>query len=487
MTSGGPPPLPPSGGKLGVKKYEKTKDEWLQTAITEFKKKYQKEDLYPKGIYDFGWWCAYFWKEAKSYIPVEATYDKGLALLTAIYGASSEPGEKLVNDIKNTTALVVPPDDAAKKRVLQALLNLGFEPMDKVNLLTASQNGQSTTDLFKEQIKTTSSSKSIVLGYRGEGRDFAKVLTNKGALNRVDCALDVFDARLNVKALDKKDLMQRYTNIEQAWHPWSESDSGGKMYYRITSGDNCLYTVTSVADDPSIAIGFPLIEDENMYSLPEGKPIPIAEKPITEWDRSTIETARKGKVYVVTAEYESTTDKKATGYFLGTESFLYCAKLRGDAVHTENIAKSKTGGGAECRERGIRAIPICDFLAGFQLQRVHHGPNRTRGISGFTTKSVTGSTSCKLFYKPEGLEAGWQDYICRKHETHLKPFAAYHFEGDQSAAKQFLEKIDAMLDRGKILPGEEEQKMGIRLSKIIEWGVKEIPSTDKKFKSFNLP
>lgn len=58
-------------------------------------------------------------------------------------------------------------------------------------------------------------------------------------------------------------------NIAQDWHAYTLPAVRTKWYARRTSSDNCLHTVNSVADAPSLSVGFPLIEDENCCTIPD--------------------------------------------------------------------------------------------------------------------------------------------------------------------------------------------------------------------------
>lgn len=182
------------------------------------------------------------------------------------------------------------------------------------------------------------------------------------------------------------------------------------MYFRKASGDNCLYTVTSVADNVPVAVGFPLIDDPAVYNLNQprnlvklrktklqgligtsgwtlGEIIAAAEygvtfeslltKPFRTWTPAEIDIASKSGVKIVQAQCEFQDGSTKPYYFLGTENYMYITKLRGGVVHTQKIAKG------DCKERGVREIPLNDFIIGVRIQRVHLGPTRMHGIYGF--------------------------------------------------------------------------------------------------------
>ena len=69
----------------------------------------------------------------------------------------------------------------------------------------------------------------------------------------------------------------RSLNLNAPWHPFNDPEVAANLYKRRGSHDNCLFTVTSVAPDAGIAVGFPLTEDSEIYpplASHAGPPIP---------------------------------------------------------------------------------------------------------------------------------------------------------------------------------------------------------------------
>jgi hypothetical protein len=377
--------------------------------------------------FDFGWWYQYFWKEAKSQATtkqaslkqlicdvVDAVKDHGLG--SGIIVPNRNPAEII------TGALTKPlpaPRSYRGKKILKLLLDMGFRAMP---IATPGQSlGPSGKRTFELQIQVSSSGRSVPLtfGFRGVTTKFEKILEYRGALNRVD--------------LRNEDSM-RNLNMWQAWHPFSDSKVAEKMYYRLGSNDNCLYSVVSAADTPRLAVGFPLIEDEQIYRLPK--------KSLDQWDASDLQAAKNGPNPVVLVKAACTVDgERKTGLFLATETYFYVFKVTGDAVHTEDFLMEidrKMGG--QCQERGVRKVPLSDFLVGVRVRRVHLGPQRTDGIIGF-------------IQDVRFMQGGaWQQESGLNEDT----FIQEHFFGDNVSATPFLTDMKNKYRIGATIVGERD-------------------------------
>lgn len=392
--------------------------DWVTpAAISHFKSVQSVKPLFPiKDEFGFEWWYAYFWKEVKGAGAPDADFQ---SLLDMIY---EEPevnlaglGFRAKQDARNLAAKTVIDtgpalnafNDGRKRRILKKLLDMGFRSMPSAAM---HRNPNDTRDFFKFQIRYDNNGNGripMALGFRGEGRDPATVTQHQGAKNRVD---------LGMLGMDK------------TWHPFSEPAVGKHMYFRRSSGDNCLYSVTSVASDLEVSIGFPLIEDENIYNR--------REKPLEKWTLSDWQLLRNppnGKKGLVVVKIRLMHDGRLLyGYALGSESYLYLLKVTGEAVHTQNFL-----GGDQCRERGVREIQMNDFLAAFRLRRIHFGGTRSHGLHAIVhaTKYYVGG-------------AAWADQVTDKQ------IADFHFDGDTRAAGVFRNLIDKEILDPKALLGE---------------------------------
>ena len=186
------------------------------------------------------------------------------------------------------------------------------------------------------------------------------------------------------------------------------------MYFRKASGDNCLYTVVSIADKASLALRFPLIDDSNIYNLPalaDGNP-----KPINEWTAQESTDAQTSGVRLVEARVQLDGGSTRTHSFLCTETYLYAFRVSGRVVHTEYELDQNGGGGLQqCKERGARFVPIENFLFGVKVHRVHTGPTHDYRIYAFVQE-------CKYF-----VDGSWHDIANLSAPGSLTRFLNYHF------------------------------------------------------------
>lgn len=139
---------------------------WIGPAVIAFREKYVAQNMANiwriyliATKYDFGWWCGYFWKEARE---LEATDPKWQALLNELYAEQisrlpersslTAPQEKTdlgyykkyVLPIIQKTLDIPPADDNRKKRILTHLLNMGF-----VEMMPTSDFAAIGTDFFQ--------------------------------------------------------------------------------------------------------------------------------------------------------------------------------------------------------------------------------------------------------------------------------------------------------------------------------------------------
>ncbi len=113
----------------------------------------------------------------------------------------------------------------------------------------------------------------------------------------------------------------------------------------------------------------------------------------------------------------------------------------------------------KCDERGIRGVPLSDFLVGFKLRRYHFGRSRTEGLAAWIEE-------CKYFF-----EGAWHDW---SQETDGK-LAAQHFYGDVQAASRLTTPLRKILDGTRLVPGENDSTNGATknwvFKKCLKWGI----------------
>jgi hypothetical protein len=292
--------------------------------------------------YGFGWWFSYFWKE----VSVRNRDEEMLkSVLARVFADKFPPdvADKSYNvkrDLGNAVAaqftepLPEPKDlnshPAYYRQLLTDLLNIGFKEMP-----TAPKSFQERKDalqaMFVDYIEAQKQGGRVplALAYRGDTRDFATVIKQEGALNRID---------LNRDRTKNLNLL----NMHKAWHPFFDQAVGSKTYARGASGDNCLYSVLSVASDVSIPVGFPLIEDKNMYTL-KPLPLPAVPRDLSRFDyglyRDCLPVPDKFHRPVHLARCAvSGVGNKQFGIFLATETYIYVVKVR-KAVFTQDFVE----------------------------------------------------------------------------------------------------------------------------------------------------
>ncbi|MCW5963352.1 MAG: hypothetical protein KIT83_04875 [Bryobacterales bacterium] len=380
--------------------------------------------------YEFGWWFAYFWKEVGTKGRDEATLKEVLSIVfqskfpadiaAKSYGDKRKEGDRVAAEFK---ALLPEPADlgarpAHYRSLLQKVLSLGFREI--TNTAITRPNEAQVKGFFADRIEADKN-KSLIpmaIAYRGDTREFATVIAHKGAQSRVDLKM---------------------LNMDKPWHPFSDPVVAGKMYTRGASGDNCLYSVTSVATDVSIPVGFPLIEDQNIYSLPL---LPSTEtvRNLSKWNYKLFREAQ-AKLPVRLAKVQMNgVPGKSTGIFLATDSFIYAVRVK-RAAHTQDFVETQFGiPQNQCKERGVRDVKLKNFLAGARIRRIHLGPARMCGTVGFVQEA-------KFF-----VGGRWVD------NPDANAFANEHFYGDLAASNKALQMIrkQLQLDAGRIIQGESD-------------------------------
>ncbi len=382
--------------------------------------------------FGFGWWFAYIWKEIGARNRDEEKMKEVIATVFAdrfpadiaqkSYAQKRAAGDAVAAGF---TALLPEPADLRTnplkyRALLTKLLNIGFRemPAQAVSLPGAGQ----VKEMFLDRISALKHGNRVpvAIGYRGDTRDYDTVISHSGALSRADLGLN---------------------NMNQPWHPFSDPVVGGKTYGRGASGDNCLYSVLSIGNDVSVPVGFPLIEDANVYTLPA---LPATEpvKDLSKWNFKIYREAQTGKTAPLRLAKAAVTGVgKTSGLFLASEMFIYAVKVK-KAVHTQDFVEQEFAMPQnQCRERGVRAVKLKNFLAGARIRRIHLGPARMCGVVGFVQE---------VKYCVGGR---WVPNV------DAAQFGAAHFYGDVEAGRSALALIQARLAPNGTVIGERDVSM----------------------------
>jgi hypothetical protein len=208
----------------------------------------------------------------------------------------------------------------------------------------------------------------------------------------------------------------------------------------------------------SLAVGFPLIEDEAIY------PTTYVKKPLAKWSEGDLQLAQAKGLFVSVVELVCDGQRKF-GALLCTETYLYICKMSGTSVNTVEQAAVETKAtyadqSTKCDERGIRGVALSDFIIGLKLRRFHFGRARAEGITASVEES-------KYFF-----ENAWHDW---SQETDKK-LAAQHFYGDVQATARLTAPLRKKLDTDdRLIVGENDstggKTKGWVFKRCLKWGI----------------
>jgi len=406
----------------------------------------------PNPKFSFGWWFGQYWSEAVGAGGRNDPGDANMKLLLSLVYAhlfpnvppNANPGQKRAlgdAQVANIAQLPQPADVLARsahyRQILKLALDLGSIGMPTKTVAETAvtdplvPKDQRARQLLKLRLNyiLNGTAVQVAIGYRGEGRPFDTVVKHKGVLNRIDL---LKNPSMDPEIKKLKDDLKKL-NVHQPWHPFSDatSDAATKLYARIGKGDNCLLTVTSIGRGLAVPVGFPLIEDEELMTFPD--------KPLADWKFSDFRALNGVKLARVDATING---RQRPAVFLATDNYVYAAKFTGGGlVNTQDYVETNLGAQqGNCKERGVREVPLHDLLAGVHLQRIHLGPTRTWGVVGFIRE------------KKYMVDGKWANSL------NMNDFARYHFHGNVPAASNAIGLLSKMLN-GKansgILTGEK--------------------------------
>lgn len=404
--------------------------------------------------FGFGWWFDYFWKERAT----KGEEDRGprerlMEDILALLFADDFPPDIASADFKTmriardrvaaafTPPLPQPADlnthPQKYRELLTRVMSIGFRELPTATL--ASQAEGKAKEMFRDllEVDRNGSRMPVAIAYRGETRDFDTVALHGGATPRSQLGRLV------------------NMNMEAPWHPFSDPRIASRSYARGASGDNCLYSVNSIADGLDVPVGFPLIEDPNIFSIPDPGG---GGHDVSSWTYAMLRQARQSQL--PPARHLAAPDRKApivlakctisgvpgkrSGIFMATENHVYAIRLEA-AMHTQEFVEGNFGiVKGQCKERGVGAIALDQYVAGARVRRMHLGPARTCGVTGFVQE--------RRFM----IDGKWRD------EVTAKELSAAHFNNDAKAGLDALEIIRGHFGDGtvpKVVEGERVHSM----------------------------
>ncbi|NEQ70043.1 MAG: hypothetical protein F6K21_32050 [Symploca sp. SIO2D2] len=437
---------------------------------------------------DFGFWFNYFAKEVSwKGVNIEIIQK----LLSLIFGSpddldSNEQLNKVKSEIdklvisqmehinnkesKDDPYYFTPPNNPLDKQLLLgAVRALGFLPVipQNVQQLVRNENVEDWWLALKtvfpihiilssgDEKKYNGDTNVIAIVFRGDSRSFDEVQKHKGTIAKAQLGLENTNAKWNPFQKD----------------PW--------MYIREGSGDNCLYSVISIASSDKLSLGFPLLEDKNIYPIKINLSKTIKQN-FDQWDNIEYQKIYKHKHSIKYAEanlkHKETGQLSTQGVFL-TETHLYISCLSGEYINTqalvEEIFNNPPG---RCKERGVRSVLLKQLLAGVKLLRFHLGPIRTDGI-------LAEVKELKYCY-----DDGKQNFFHDRPD--IKKIASQHFFGDQQEAQKIVDILSKKYNIGNYLQGEygdEDKDEDSIPYEIQKYQIKYPTSSELSVRAFSQP
>lgn len=316
--------------------------------------------LFPEPVKKFGfeWWANHFYQEC------DPTAKK------KYYQTVYRPDKTVKPNFRSDGPSA---DQVAWQELLENMLKSGF--------VEFPDNFKGVDDTFFPSIKQDP---NLKLGFRGELRQPHQVRMHNGCMPKAQ-----------IMSL-RKDM-----NMSAAWHPFSKPSVRDKVYYRKGNGDNCLYTVVSVAYDFGTASKFPLL-----FDLERDNPDAFGTATVeASGIESKVAKTRAALADTLTRQHFNptwrATDAKP-GYNPGpmpgpstrgvpykapaqfqvrllkmVRMNVYLFRIRGNTWNTE--AYQTNQGNANFPERAMDRVPWGDFLARVRVDRLHFGDDSNDG------------------------------------------------------------------------------------------------------------
>lgn len=299
-------------------------------------------------------WLLYFWFEARGSFAQHASFDQAKKV-RAFFDKAFEKAA----------------DFATSKKIQPKgkLLDLFSASELREHLLTMLQIGFSRVDMGVDDTSDDMNRFKLMVGkklkvaifWRAEGRRGFDQLRAKGYTKQAH------DETIPANGTDP--CRRQAINCDKPWHPFSQVEVSGKLWFRRANSDNCWYTAVSIASQWQTSVCYPKIDQTPSMQILKakgGKPPPVVDEDFRKKNKDLI-----GEVEFINGRTE-----------LRMVSRSKIAMVLVDDVVFDTQAKQeydKPGFGYD--EKAVSAIAGRNVVAMVQFWRVHHGADDSDGIS----------------------------------------------------------------------------------------------------------
>jgi hypothetical protein len=156
------------------------------------------------------------------------------------------------------------------------------------------------------------------------------------------------------------------------WHPFSQESVRGYLWYRLGQNDNCKYTVTSLAKDVRVALGFPKFDTDNFPNMPRTDPNAMQPQ-----QRAACTKDGVPLIGEVTLEGGGHTEVR----FLAVTKTTVAQVILEKYIFDTQQAQESYQPGSGFRELGVGKVPMRNIVGLFSFYRVHHGITEPDGFT----------------------------------------------------------------------------------------------------------
>lgn len=305
------------------------------------------------------WWFMYFWKEVKSggknrSDSASLGYGRGNSINDNLAYIFSQ---LFVRPAPGLPAALVPriPFDDHPDSVMQSflyiLLEIGFK---KIQL--GVEDGKVNDSAFEwKNYCLLREKKSLEIAWRSEDRTALQIMEKGG-----------FEPQTHDQS------WATFTNMRANWHPFSKDTVKNYLWYRLGQNDNCKYTVTSLAKEVRVALGFPKLDTDNYAMLPMSNPDTMSppERLLAKKDNDFL-------IGEVSLEGGGRTETR----FLVVTKVTVAQVILEQYVFDTQQAQEAFQFGNGFREMGVGKVPMRNIVGLFSFFRVHHGIAEPEGFT----------------------------------------------------------------------------------------------------------
>jgi hypothetical protein len=163
-----------------------------------------------------------------------------------------------------------------------------------------------------------------------------------------------------------------HTNMRADWHPFSQQSVRRFLWYRMNQKDNCKYTVTSLAKELRVSLGFPKLDTDNFPTLPRSNP-----QTMSALERTACVKDGQPLIGEVTLAGGGRTEQR----FMIVTKVTVAQVLLEKYIFDSQQAQESYRVGSGFRELGVGKVPMRNIVGLFVFYRVHHGITEDEGFT----------------------------------------------------------------------------------------------------------